>query len=493
MQLQYDTDSLYIGGHWSGGTERPRATWTAPSTEEPYGRSVQPTAADANAAVMAARRALRDGTWRARSVRERGDVLRRAAALIEPRLADIAIMAAYEIGAPLSITEMFGQVVSTVVNRMCDLAADVPDAETGTGLWDFEIQREPAGVVLDIVPWNSPFPATMMKSAQALLAGCSVISKPPPSAPFAVRAWADALAEAGLPEGVYSLLPAETDVSERLVTHPGVDLVVFTGGTPVGRRVAELCGRGLKRVILELGGKSAAIVLDDCDLQAAVDAVSSGVYYNSGQICSALTRMLVPRAAVDEVVERFRVKASALVIGSPFDPATTMGPLASRSHQQRVLDRIAEGEKDGARLVFGGRRPASQARGWFVEPTLFVSSNDTSIAREEVFGPVVTVIPHDGDDDAVEIANDSDYGLGGGVFAADGDRARSVASRLDTGSVTINGYTTNLLAPRDPRKWSGSGSVTGVAGFLSFRSSRLVNVRAAAGAWAPAALFTDAD
>lgn len=170
-----------------------------------------------------------------------------------------------------------------------------------------------------------------------------------------------------------------------------------------------------------------------------------------------------------------------------------MGPLASRWHQLRILDRIVEGEKDGARLVFGGRRPAGLSRGWFVEPTLFISANDTSIAREEVFGPVVTVIPHDGDDDAISIANDSDYGLGGSVFAADVDRARRVASRLDTGSVTINGYTTNLLAPRDPRKWSGSGSVTGLAGFRSFRSSRLVNTRAAAGAWEPAALFADAD
>jgi aldehyde dehydrogenase (NAD+) len=490
VQLEYDTDSLYIGGHWSVEAGRPRATWVAPSTEEIYGSSVQPTEADADAAVAAARRAFKEGAWRERTVRERGALLSRAAAIVGPKITDIAITSAYEMGAPLGVTTMFAQVVSTVVDRMCELAASVPDVEAGTGLWEFEIQREPVGVVLDIVPWNSPFSATMMKSAQALLAGCSVISKPPPSAPFAVRAWASALHEAGLPDGVYSLLPAEPEVSEHLVSHPGVDLVVFTGGTPVGRRVAELCGRNLKRVILELGGKSAAIVLDDADLQPAVDAVSSGVYYNSGQICSALTRMLVPRAAVAEAVERLRAKASAVVIGSPFDPTTMMGPLASRSHWQRVLDRIAEGEKDGARLVFGGRAPAGQSRGWFVEPTLFVSANDTAIAREEAFGPVVTVIPHDGDDSAIEIANDSDYGLGGSVFAADEERARRVASRLDTGSVTINGYTTNLLAPRDPHKRSGSGSVTGVAGFQSFRSSRLVNLRAAAGAWAPATLFS---
>jgi acyl-CoA reductase-like NAD-dependent aldehyde dehydrogenase len=493
MQLAYDTDSLFIGGRWSVETGRPTATWLSPSTEENYGRSARPTRADADAAVAAARGAFRVGTWRRLTVRDRASLLRRAAAIIRPQVAGIAMTSAYEIGAPLGVTTMFAQVVLTVIDRMGELAASVPDVDTGTGLWEFEIEHEPAGVVLDIVPWNSPFSAVVMKSAQALLAGCSVISKPPPSAPFAVRAWADALNEAGLPEGVYSLLPADADVSEYLVAHPGVDLVVFTGGTPVGRRVAELCGRNLKRVLLELGGKSAAIVLDDSDLQGAVDAVASGVYYNSGQICSALTRMLVPRAAVDDVVERLRGKASALVLGSPFAPETMMGPLASRSHQQRVLSLIAEGEKDGAQLVFGGRRPASQPRGWFVEPTLFVSSNDTSVAREEVFGPVVTVIAHDGDDNAVEIANDSAYGLGGSVFAADQARAREVASRLDTGSVTINGYTTNLLASRDPHKWSGSGSVTGVAGFQSFRSSRLVNLRAAAGAWAPATLFARAD
>ena len=388
---------------------------------------------------------------------------------------------------------MFAQVVTTVVDRMCDLAASVPDVETGTGLWEFEIQREPAGVVLDIVPWNSPFTATMMKSAQALLAGCSVISKPPPSAPFAVRAWADALDEAGLPEGVYSILPAEAEVSEYLVTHPGVDLVVFTGGTPVGRRVAELCGRNLKRVILELGGKSAAIVLDDADLQAAVDAVSSGVYFNSGQICSALSQDARPAGGR----RRGGGAAAGQGVGPGHrEPLRARRPRWDRWRHGRTSSGCStgspHGENDGARLVFGGRRPASQPRGWFVEPTLFVSANDTSIAREEVFGPVVTVIPHDGDDDAVEIANDSDYGLGGGVFAADEERARSVASRLDTGSVTINGYTTNLLAPRDPHKWSGSGSVTGAAGFQSFRSSRLVNLRAAAGAWAPATLFADA-
>jgi aldehyde dehydrogenase (NAD+) len=493
MQLEYDTDSLYIGGQWSARTARAVSMWAAPSTEEIYGRSVLPTEADADAAVAAGRRAFRDGAWRGRSVSERGALLRRAAAIVAPQIADIAVMSAYEIGAPLGVTTMFAQVVTTVIDRMSDLAASVPDVEAGTGLWEFQIERGPAGVVLDIVPWNSPFSATMLKSAQALLAGCSVISKPPPSAPFAVRAWASALREAGLPEGTYSVLPAEAEVSEYLVTHPGVDLDVVTGGTPVGRRVAELCGRNLKRVILELGGKSAAVVLADADLGAAVDAVTSGVYYNSGQICSALTRMLVPRTAVDEVVERMRGKVSAMIIGSPFESATTMGPLASQSHQQRVLQRITAGQREGAQLVFGGRRPAGQPRGWFVEPTLFVSANDTSIAREEVFGPVVTVIPHDGDRDAIEIANDSDYGLGGSVFSADEERARSVAAQLDTGSVTINGYTTNLLAPRDPRKLSGIGSVTGVAGFQAFRSSRLVNVRAAAGAWAPAALFAGTD
>jgi acyl-CoA reductase-like NAD-dependent aldehyde dehydrogenase len=329
----------------------------------------------------------------------------------------------------------------------------------------------------------------MMKSAQALLAGCTVVSKPPPSAPFAVLIWGDALARAGLPPGAFNILPAGADVSEYLVSHSGVDLVVFTGGTPVGRRVAELCGRNLKRVVLELGGKSAAVVLEDADLQLVADSVAAGVYFNSGQICSALSRVVAPRSSIDSVVDLLRAKAHGIVIGSPLDPSTTMGPLATKGHHERVLRYIDVGRTEGAELVFGGDVPDHLKEGWYIQPTLFVGNNSMTIAREEIFGPVVTVIPHDGEADAVGIANDSDFGLGGSVFSADEKRAIHVASQLSTGSVTINGYTTNLLAPRDPCKTSGIGTVTGTAGFESFRSRRTVNLRATQGAWTPSQIF----
>ena len=489
MPVDEVVDSLFIGGERvpsDGG--RPRQL-VAPATEEVFAESRDPSLADADRAVSAAHGAVVDGRWANLPVDERARVVLAALDAVQARVDETAVLAAHEMGAPVSITRMMTGVVGGVIRGMAENAMRMPDVEPGTGLWEYEIQRDPVGVVLDLVPWNSPATATMMKSAHALLAGCSVISKPPPTAPLAVRAWAEALQDAGLPRGVYSILPADVDVSEYLVAHPQVDLVVFTGGTAIGRRVAASCGANLKRVVLELGGKSAAIVLDDADLQLAVDGVSSGVYFNSGQICSALSRLIVPKDAVDEVVAKLRVKADGVIIGDPLEDKTTMGPMATQGHYERVLACVAQGQAEGARLAYGGSRPEGIERGWYISPALFVADNSQSIAREEIFGPVVTVIPHHGEDDAVRIANDSAYGLGGSVFSADPERARAVASRMDTGSVTINGYTTNLLAPRDPHKSSGIGSITGPAGYQSFRSSRVVNVRARQGAWTPGALF----
>jgi aldehyde dehydrogenase (NAD+) len=489
--LEYVADGFWIGGEWVVRPERELTSFVAPSTEDIYGKAARPTTDDADHAVTAARESFRAGTWSTMPVAERAAVILRACERVLDRVPAIARTAAFEIGAPVEITTMMTGLVVNVIRGMCAVAESVPDIEAGIGQWEYELQREPAGVVLDIVPWNSPFTGTMMKSAQALLAGCSVISKPPPTAPFAVVEWGRALRDAGLPSGVYSILPSEVDVSEHLVTHPDVSLVVFTGGTEIGRRVAELCGRNLKRVVLELGGKSAAVVLEDADLQLAVDAVASGVYFNSGQICSALSRLVAPRAAVDEIVEMLRLKAKGIAIGSPFDSTTTMGPMASGSHYRRVLGCIEAGRAEGATLVYGGGRPPALPRGWYIEPALFIADNSMTIARDEIFGPVISIIPHDGEDDAVRIANDSAFGLGGSVFSADFERARSVASRLDTGSVTVNGYTTNLLAPRDPHKTSGHGSVTGVAGFQNFRSSRVVNLRMGTGSWQPTQLFAE--
>lgn len=486
------TDDLFIGGEWVRRPLADRLALVAPATEEVYAETPLPTVEDAEIAVQAAHRTFRTGTWSRRPVEDRVEVIRRAIELVQPHLDDVAFTSAHEMGAPVAVTAMMAGVVGTVVEGMGAQAMAAQRRQRGWGLWEYEIQHDPIGVVVDIVPWNSPFSGTIMKAAHALIAGCSVISKPPPTAPHAVLVWARALEEAGLPSGAYSILPATPEVSEHLVSHPLVDLVVFTGGTEVGRRVAELCGRNLKRVVLELGGKSAAVVLDDADLEQSVASVTSGVYFNSGQICSALTRMIVPRAALADTVDLLRARAEAVVIGDPLAFTTTMGPMATQSHHRRVLDRVQAGIAEGAELLFGGATPASVQRGWYVEPTLFLADNDQTVAREEIFGPVLTVIAHDGEDDAVQIANSSPYGLGGSVFSRDDTRAHAVASRLATGSVTINGYSTNLLAARDPHKASGIGSVTGPAGFESFHSRRLLNLKASAGAWKPGELFDQA-
>jgi aldehyde dehydrogenase (NAD+) len=488
-QFDYRLDGFHIGGETVPASDPSREVLISPATTEAFAEVPVPVNEDVDRAISAARGVFDSGLWKGVPVDERAQVVLRACEEIDTRVEEIATISALEIGAPIQVTRMMVNMVLRTVRAMTDLARTIPDISVEKGLWEYEIQHDPAGVVVDVVPWNGPFNATMMKSAQALLAGCTVISKPPPSAPFAVLIWADALARAGLPPGAFNILPAGSDVSEYLIAHRGVDLVVFTGGTSVGRRVAELCGRNLTRLVLELGGKSAAVVLDDADLQLVADSVAAGAYFNSGQICSALSRVVVPPSSINELVDRLSSKSSEIVIGSPLDPSTTMGPLATARHHARVLEYIQAGRTEGANLAFGGDVPDRLRPGWYVEPTLFVGDNSMAIAREEIFGPVVTVIPHNGDDDAVAIANDSDFGLGGSVFSIDEQRARHVASQLQTGSVTINGYTTNLLAPRDPFKGSGIGTVTGAKGFETFRTSRTVNLRAAQGAWTPSQIF----
>ena len=470
---------FFIGGSLHTPSTTTRVGLVSPATEEVYAEIARPASTEADHAVDEARTAFDSGAWSSMPVDARAEVIERACDGVEQRAAEIAVTCAYEIGAPISQTRQSVMGAALVVRQMCDSARSMPDSRIGVGQWHYEVQYEPIGVVLNIVPWNSPFAGMMRHTAQALLAGCSVIAKPSPDTPFSAVIWGRVLQAAGLPDGTYSAVPAEADVSEYLVCHGAVDHVAFIGGTPTGRRVAELCGRNLKRYVLELGGKSAAIVLDDADVARAAKAVAGGVFHNSGQICSALTRVVVPPALVAEMVEALLLEASARSLGDPLDEQTTMGPLASSAHQQRVLAAIRQGQEEGAELQFGGRRPAELARGFFVEPTVFVGHNDMRLARDEIFGPVAVVIPHDGDDDAVRIANDSQFGLGGAVFSADQERAVAIASRIQTGSVSINAYTTNMLAPRDPQKDSGWGTSSGPEGYQSYARSRTVNLRPA--------------
>ena len=481
-------EGWFIGGEIVAPAGPAEVELECPANGEVYAVVPRVTPADVDRAATQARASFERGDWRRLDVRERVAVIRRATELVETSLDDITTTAAFEIGAPVRITQNTIGTAVTLVRRLCDIALATPDVEEATGLWEYAVQRDPLGVVAILSPWNGPVFETIVKSSMALLAGCSVICKPPPTAPFGGQFWADAVMEAGLPRGVLSILPAHADGSEYLVSHPDVDKVVFTGGTEIGRRVAELCGRHLKRVGLELGGKSAAVVLDDADLDVVAQAVAASTFFNSGQVCSALSRVVAPRHLVDEVSDRIAARGRAMLIGDPFDADTVMGPLATRQHQQRVQGYVASGTEQGAHLVTGGVVPTGLEAGAYFEPTVFSHvANSMRIAQEEIFGPVVSVIAHDGEDSAVQIANDSPFGLGGSVFSRDEERAYAVGGRLRTGAVTLNAYTSNFLAPRAPHKDSGIGVMTGLQGYQGFRSSRVVNTRPAAGAFTPGA------
>jgi betaine-aldehyde dehydrogenase len=332
------------------------------------------------------------------------------------------------------------------------------------------VLREPVGVCVLIPPFNGPLTLGTQKAAPALAAGCTLVLKAPVQDPLACYLFAEAAEEAGLPPGVINVLVADAAESERLVTHPGVDKVSFTGSTPVGKRIAELCGRDIRRVTLELGGKSAAIMLDDVDLEKAVPAiVGCSVAMIQGEICTAQSRILAPRARYEEIVDALAATIAALPIGDPADREMVIGPMITRAHRERVEEYIRIGIEEGATLKVGGHRPAQLDRGWYIEPTLFADvTNDMRIAQEEIFGPVVVVIPHDGVDDAVAIANDSPFGLSGTVWTEDADAALDVARRVRTGTFVLNTYTVDPNTPFGGYKQSGIGREMGREGLEEY-------------------------
>jgi betaine-aldehyde dehydrogenase len=338
------------------------------------------------------------------------------------------------------------------------------------------VRREGIGVAAAISPWNGPFFLSVIKVVPALLAGCSVIAKPADNTPLSGYLFAEAAAELGFPEGVLSVVPAGRSAGAHLVAHPGVDKVSFTGSTDAGRKIAAVCGTQLKSVSLELGGKSAAIALDDADLEVLVPTMVAGAFYNTGQACTALTRLVVHRSRYDEVVDAMISAAQSMVIGDPLDPATQIGPLATAAQRERVESYIEIGKTE-ATLAFGGGRPADRETGWFVEPTIFTDvSNDARIAQEEIFGPVLSIIPFEGDDDAaVAIANDTAYGLHGAVFTSNPTRAQYIAERVDSGTFTVNGYINNPAAPFGGVKASGLGREFGPEGLEEYLEYRTVN------------------
>ncbi|AZG47700.1 aldehyde dehydrogenase [Gordonia insulae] len=479
MDTTLDRRSLFTDGQWVDPTGAATYDVIEAATEKVLGTAALAQQADVDAAVSAARRAL--PSWRALSVGERADHLERFAAALKGRAKETAALTSRENGMPIALSVgVNGYAPGLMLRYYADLirkqeADDVrPSALGGRTV----VRREAVGVVAAITPWNYPQSLAAMKIAPALAAGCTVVLKPAPETALDAYVFADAAVEAGLPPGVLNIVPAGREVSAYLVEHPGIDKVAFTGSTPAGRAIGEVCGRLLRPVTLELGGKSAAIVAEDADLDVFAANLLGVSLVNNGQTCHASTRILAPRSRYGEVVDVVTDTVRALRIGDPLDTATQVGPLVSGAQRDRVLGYIESGRAEGHRITTGGGTPEDQATGWYVAPTVFEGvDNGARIAQEEIFGPVLTITPYADDDEAVAIANDSDYGLGGTVWTTDEVRGLSIADRIQSGTVGVNHYALDLAAPFGGVKASGLGRELGPEGLAPYQATKSVYFR----------------
>lgn len=473
-------ESFFIGGEWAAPSTDRTINPINASTEQPLGRVPEATEADIDAAVSAARRAFDDKSgWASWEPARRAEVMDRLADAIDNRADDIVASVSAQNGMPVSVARQLETgYPSAVLRYYVGLARNLSVAETRDGLFGgkIDVRRGPVGVVAAIVPWNFPQALSMFKIAPAMAAGCTLVIKPSPETVLDAYLFAAAVEEAAVPAGVINIVPADRAVGAYLVSHPGVDKVAFTGSTAAGRSIAEVCGRLLRPVTLELGGKSAAIVLDDAELDLAEigEGLFGATLLNNGQTCFLGTRVLAPRNRYDEVVDAFTALAGSLTVGDAADPATQIGPMATAAQRERVESYIAKGAAEGARVTVGGGRPSHLSRGWFVQPTVFADvDNRATVAREEIFGPVLTLIAYDDVDDAVRIANDSEFGLGGTVWTSDPERGAAVAARVRTGTIGVNGYLPDPVAPFGGMKGSGLGrelGPEGLTGYLQYQS-----------------------
>ena len=444
-------------------------------TGELLGDGASATEADIDAAVAAARAALPG--WRSTSPDHRANVLLAFAASLHARAAGTTELVTRENGMPMRLSRgANGLFPAALLGYYAKLITETPIEEIRPSMTGHTIvRREPVGVVAAIVPWNYPQALAAFKLAPALAAGCTVVLKASPETALDALVFAQAAKEAGIPPGVLNVVPGAAEAGAHLVSHPGVDKVSFTGSTAVGRIIGEVCGRLLRPVTLELGGKSAAIILDDADLDATMEGLKSVSLINNGQTCYLGSRILAPRSRYGEVVDALAHLVGGLAVGDPLDMATDIGPVVSARQRERVLGYIEDGKRSGAKLIAGGGVPAGQPRGWFVEPTVFADvDNSARIAQEEIFGPVLAVIPYDSDDQAIALANDSEFGLAGTVWSTDTDRATEVAREIHTGTVGINDYQLDMGAPFGGVKASGIGRELGPEGLEEFFSLKSI-------------------
>jgi len=470
-------DKLFIDGSWVDPAGTDQIEVISPHTEEVIARVPHSSERDIDGAVAAARQAFDRGPWPRMAPSERADIMAKLSQLIQARSQEFADVISQQNGSPGSWSLM-GQVFSStmVLDFYTNLAREYAFEEDRLGTLGTPalVRKEPVGVVAAIVPWNVPLFVTMLKLGPAMASGSTVVLKPAPETVVDGYLLAECIAEAGVPNGVINVVQAGREVGEYLVTHPDIDKVAFTGSTAVGRHIAAVCGERLRRFTLELGGKSAAIILDDAPIDTAIPGLLPAAMMNNGQACVAQTRILASRDRYDEVVAALVEQVRALKTGDPADPETQVGPLVAKRQQDRVMGFIETGQDEGAKIAIGGGRPFD--KGWYVDPTVFVNvDNKMTIAQEEIFGPVLAVIPYDDVQNAIDIANDSQYGLSGTVWSADTDRALEIAKQIRTGTLSINGFMLDFSCPFGGFKSSGMGRELGPEGLEHYLELKTIS------------------
>lgn len=470
--MQTHHQSFFIDGSWIKPTSANRIDIVSAATEDIIGSVPEGSNADIDMAVAAARRALKESDWATCSPSTRGAALSRFADALEKRASKLAEAVSMQNGMPINTADQLesGYTIS-LIRYYASLANNMQVEESRPSPLGFNtlVRREPVGVVGAIIPWNFPVILSMMKIGPALAAGCTIVLKPSPGTVLDSYIVAEAAEEANFPPGVINWVAGGRELGAYLVSHPGVDKVAFTGSTAAGRSIAEVCGRLLRPVSLELGGKSASIILEDANIDTVLAGLPAASLTSNGQACFSCTRILVPNSRYQEFVDAIAATVSSYIVGDPLDRATQIGPMGSSIHRDRVEGYIAKGKTE-AKLVAGGGRPSTQPRGWFVQPTVFADvSNASTIAQEEIFGPVLSIIRYADENEAIRITNDSVYGLGGTVWSEDHERAIKLARRMATGTVGINGYMPDLNTPFGGIKSSGLGREMGPESVASYQ------------------------